>query len=274
VRQVSREFYQMKKYFFLFLLVFGWAGCRTDTSVSENKPTANTVSITVSAAVSLKDALNEIGALYKTKTGRIVNFNFGASGALQKQIETGAPADVFVSAGEQQMNELANKNLIDAATRKDFVLNSLVMIVPAAAKIQISSFSDLTKTEVQKIAVGNPKTVPAGQYTGQILEKLNLKNDLQTKLILAEDVRQVLDYVVRGEVDAGIVYATDARIAGEKVRLAATADSDLHSPILYPIAVIKDSQQKPAAQEFVDLVLSAEGQNILQKYGFTDLAGK
>ncbi len=249
-------------------------GCRGNSPVSSNGTSQTDAALTVSAAVSLKDAFNEIGALYKLKTGRNVNFNFGASGALQKQIETGAPVDVFASAGGQQMDALTDKGLIDMATRRNFALNTLVLIIPADSKISITAFSDLAKPEVRKIAVGNPKTVPAGQYTGQLFEKMNLNTALKSKLILAEDVRQVLDYVVRGETDAGVVYATDARIAVGKVRLVATADENMHAPILYPLAIIKDSQQHRPAQEFLDLVLSAEGQQILQKYGFSSGAGK
>lgn len=249
----------------LSILIFALTGCRTN-SPTANNATQNQTYITISAAVSLKDAFNEIAELYKSKTGKTVNFNFGASGTLQKQIETGAPVDLFASAGEKQMDELATKDLLDAATRRNFARNTLVLIVPKDSKLDLTEFSQLEK--VNKIAVGNPKTVPAGQYTKQVFDKLNLKNTLQSKLILAEDVRQVLDYVVRGEVDAGIVYATDAKIAGEKVQVIATATENTHQPILYPLAVIKDSKQKQAAQEFLNLVLSTEGQNILQKYGF------
>jgi molybdate transport system substrate-binding protein len=262
----------MKIYISLILLLFLLGGCQSNSSVSEGNSKSKDEILTVSAAVSLKDAFNEIRAVYKSKTGKSVNFNFGASGALQRQIETGAPVDVLASAGAQQMDELAAKELIDTATRRDFARNTLVLIVPTDSKISLTSYSDLTKAEVQKIAVGNPKTVPAGQYTEQIFEKTNLKTSVQAKLILAEDVRQVLDYVVRGETDAGIVYATDARVAGEKIRLVATADENTHAPILYPIAIIKDGKQKQSAREFLDLVLSEEGQAVLQKYGFAAAA--
>ena len=255
----------------LLLLVLG--GCQANSPTS-NGTLQNKETLTVSAAVSLRDAFNEIGDLYKAKAGKAVSFNFGASGALQKQIETGAPVDVFASAGKKQMDELAAKDLIDAATRRDFARNTLVLIVPQDSKLSLTAFSDLTESAVQKIAVGNPKTVPAGQYTEQLFEKTNLKNSLQPKLILAEDVRQVLDYVVRGEVDAGIVYGSDARAAGEKVRVAAVASEDAHDPILYPIAPVKDGKQKQSAREFLDLVLSAEGQGILQKYGFAGVSEK
>lgn len=258
----------MKTYISLILLIFLLAGCRSGSFVLEENTESKDKTLTVSAAVSLKDAFNEIGEIYKSKTGNTVNFNFGASGALQKQIETGAPVDVFASAGEQQMNALVEKGLIDTKNRQDFARNTLVLIVPANSKLALASFSDLDKSEVQKIAVGNPKTVPAGQYTEQVFEKANLKNVLQSKLIYAEDVRQVLDYVVRGETDAGIVYATDARIAGEKVRVAAIASENTHAPILYPIASIKESRAQTAAKEFTEIVLSSEGRSILQKYGF------
>lgn len=244
------------------------AGCRINSPETVNNSSEN---LTISAAISLKDAFNEIGALYKTKTGKTVNFNFGASGALQRQIENGAPVDVFASAGEAQMDALAAKKLIDAATRRDFALNSLVLIVPADSKLNLAAFSDLSNSSVQKIAAGNPKTVPAGGYSAQLFEKNNLNVSLQNKLIYAEDVRQVLDYVWRGEVDAGIVYASDAQSAGDKVRVVATAPADSHEPILYPIAVVKDSVNKQRAGEFINLVTSAEGQQILRQYGFSSL---
>jgi molybdate transport system substrate-binding protein len=236
---------------------------------SGNSNSASNESLTVSAAVSLKDAFTEIGESYKAKTGKSVIFNFGASGALQKQIETGAPVVVFASAGGRQMDELAAKDLIDGESRKNFARNKLVLIVPQNSDLNLTNFDELTDLKVQRVAVGNPKTVPAGEYSEQLFERNNLKNALAAKLILAEDVRQVLDYVVRGEVDAGIVYETDAQIAEGKVKIAATAFEDDHEPILYPIAILKDSKQKQSAKDFLDFVLSADGQKILQKYGFS-----
>lgn len=151
----------MKFYLILILSVFPLAGCGANSSVSNGNTIQNNESLTVSAAISLKDAFNEIGERYKSKTGKAINFNFGASGALQRQIETGAPVDVFASAGEKQMDELAAKNLIDAETRRDFAGNALVLIAPPDSKLNLSNFSDLTKNEVGKIAIGNPKTVPS-----------------------------------------------------------------------------------------------------------------
>lgn len=259
----------MKITIFLAIILFALNGCRTNSDAPLNGvPPPQEGSLTVSAAVSLKDAFQEIGALYRERTGVRVSFNFGASGVLQKQIETGAPVDVFASAGALQMDELAAKNLVDGAARRIFARNTLVLITPRDSALGIKSFADLAKPEVRKIAVGNPKTVPAGQYTEEMLQKTNLKNAVEPKLITAEDVRQVLDYVVRGETDAGIVYATDALAAGDKARTAAVADENAHAPVLYPIAVVRDSPQKASAQAFVDLVLSREGQEILRRYGF------
>ncbi|HEX7173895.1 MAG TPA: molybdate ABC transporter substrate-binding protein [Pyrinomonadaceae bacterium] len=252
----------------LLLLLLTFCGCQAATPDPATDETRDTGNLTVSAAVSLKDAFSETGNLYKARTGKTVNFNFGASGALQRQIEVGAPVDVFASAGTQQMDALAGRGLLDEASRRDFARNTLVLIVPPDSPLNLTAFADLADARVQKIAVGNPKTVPAGQYTEQVFNHVNLRDKLQAKLILAEDVRQVLDYVVRGEVEAGVVYATDARAAGDRVRVVATAAEDMHAPILYPIAVIKQSTQKLTAQEFVNLVAGAEGQSILRKYGF------
>lgn len=237
-----------------------FAGCRS-------KGPAGSGELVISAAASLKDAFNEIAQLYQQRTGTRVSFNFGASGALQKQIEAGAPADIFASAGAKQMDELATRNLIEPSSRKDFARNILVLVEPVNG-ISISSFSDLNKPDVRKVAVGNPKTVPAGQYTEQTLNRLRLLPEIQAKLIYAEDVRQVLDYVLRGEVDAGIVYSSDALIGGSNLKTIARAPDDAHDPILYPIAVVKESRRADAAQRFIDLVLSQEGQAILTKYGF------
>lgn len=244
--------------FLLALLI----GCRPANPASET----TSKEILVSAAVSLKDAFTEIATINEQRTNVKVRFNFGASGALQKQIESGAPSDVFVSAGTKQMDELSAKGLIDDQSRNNFARNVLVLIVPG--KSTISSFQDLTKPEVTRIAIGNPKTVPAGQYTEQTFLHLKLLPQIQPRLIHAEDVRQVLNYVVRGEVDAGVVYQSDANSAGDQIKVVARAPDDSHDPILYPIAIVKDSRQRELAQKFIELVLSPEGQNILVKRGF------
>ncbi|MGD9561231.1 MAG: molybdate ABC transporter substrate-binding protein [Pyrinomonadaceae bacterium] len=223
----------------------------------------------MSAAVSLKDAFSEIGALYEGSTGVKVTFNFGSSGTLERQIETGAPVDVFASAGQAQMDSLAGAELIDLSTRIDFARNKLVVILPRTSNVQLTALSALTGSEIGRIAVGNPKTVPAGQYAAQALNKAGISQAVGSKLVFGEDVRQVLDYVVRGEVDAGIVYATDAAIAGEQVRIAATVPEDFHQPILYPISVVRSSHNREAAIQFVEFVRSKESSDVLVKYGFS-----
>jgi molybdate transport system substrate-binding protein len=224
--------------------------------------------IVVGAAISLKEAFNDLGALYQKKTGTKVTFSFAASGELEKQIEAGAPMDVFASAGQKEMDELQGKNLIDRSTRADFARNSLVLVVPADSKLHVQSFSDLEKPAVAKIAIGNPQTVPAGQYAQQLLRHTGLRPKVEARLILAENVRQVLAYVAQGEVDAGIVYATDVAVAKGKVAVAAHAAEGDYGPILYPMAVVKDSANARAAKAFVDFVASAEGIEILKNHGF------
>lgn len=263
----------MKKILIFALICLACAGCRS-SGPSRNDSSENHVALTISAAASLKDAFVEIASLYEKKTGQDVVFNFGASGALQKQIETGAAVDIFASAGSKQMDDLAAKQLVDNETRRDFAGNELVLIVPQDSKITLSDFAQLNEGEVKQIAVGNPKTVPAGQYSQQVFLFLKLDDVLQQKLVLAEDVRQVLDYVERGEVDAGIVYKTDAMIAGGKVRMVAEAPPTSHDPILYPIAIINDSNQKNEAQKFIEILCGPDGQSILSKYGFSVVNGK
>lgn len=236
------------------------------TQLSPSQQTAG--EITVSAAVSLREAFGEIGKQYEARTGTRVNFNFGASGALQKQIESGAPVDVFASAGRPQMEALAAQELIVPESRRDFARNTLVLAVPADQTAGLKSFADLGGAAVRKLAVGNPKIVPAGQYAAQALTRLGLWQQLQPRLVLAEDVRQVLDYVARGEVEAGLVYASDVRAADNRVRIVGRAPADSHDPILYPLAVVRASKQRGAAQAFIDAVVSDEGQGSLEKYGF------
>ncbi len=166
--------------------------------------------ITVSAAISLKEAFTELSKTFEAgQKRRRVQFNFGASGDLVRQIAGGAPVDVFASAGLKEMDELERQGLTAPGSRVNFAGNTVVLAVPAASTFRLEAFSDLTRKEVKKIAIGNPQTVPAGRYAEQVLRSLNLWEPLKDKLVFAENVRQVLDYVARGEVDAGLVYATD-----------------------------------------------------------------
>lgn len=222
----------------------------------------------VSAAISLKDAFDEVKKEFESENRSInIAYNFASSGALQLQIEQGAAVDVFASAGEAQMNSLEQKGLLLEGTRRAFARNTAVLVVPREGGQPISSFSDLTKPEIKHIAIGNPSSVPAGEYAKQILESVGVWNDIQTKIVLAENVRQVLTYVEQGNVEAGIVYGTDAATS-EKVRVAANAPAGSSKPISYPVAVIASTKSPKEARALVDFITGEKGRAILSKYGF------
>jgi molybdate transport system substrate-binding protein len=166
------------------------------------------------------------------------------------------------------MDELQAKNLIIPETRRNLVQNTLVLIVPADSQLGLKTFSDLLKPGVERVGIGNPKTVPAGEYAEQTLRYCKVWDGIQPRLVLAENVRQVLDYVVRAEVQAGIVYASDVLSTRGGVKVAATAPNESHKPILYPIAVVRGTRSQVDAQRFIDLSLSKTGQDILAKNGF------
>lgn len=225
-------------------------------------------SITVSAAISLKDALTSIAKDYEKQTGQTVQFNFGSSGQLAAQIAQGAPADAFISAGAREMDQLARDGDIDPATRRIICGNELVLIVPADATAVPRSFEDLSDSRFKRIAVGQPKTVPAGQYAQEVFVRLKLTGLLTPKLVYGQNVRQVLDYVVRGEVDAGVVYATDAIAAAGKVRVAVKADPALHDPIVYPAAVVSRAANSQSARQFLDYLAGDAARQTLGAEGF------
>ena len=223
--------------------------------------------ITVSAAASLTDAFKEIGPKFEaSKPGATVRFNFAASGVLLQQIGQGAPVDVFASADQDTMNRGAEQKLIDTATRKNFVSNSLVLIEPAKEGVGVTSLQELAGAGVKKIAVGKTATVPVGRYTKQVLDGANLWTVLEPKFVQADSVRQVLDYVSRGEVEAGFVYRTDAAVAGDKVKVALTPSG--HAPVSYPIAVVAESRQKALAGDFIAFLSTDVAQAVLTRYGF------
>jgi molybdate transport system substrate-binding protein len=227
-----------------------------------------TETITVSAAASLTEAFTNISKQFENENpGTNVSLNFGSSGTLRTQIEGGAPVDVFASADERQMNILTDKSLIVNSTRKDFVHNSLVLIVPSSSTLNITNITDLTNPNVQKIGIGNPDTVPVGNYTRTALTDAGLWGQLENKTVPAEDVKQVLTYVERGEVDAGFVYISDVKTAPPgAVKIVTNVPVSI--PISYPISVVSASTHQATAQKFIDLVTSTEGQTFLKEDGF------
>ena len=223
--------------------------------------------LVVSAAASLTNAFKEIGATFEqTHPGVKVVFNFAASGPLLQQIAQGAPADVFASADQESMDRAQQQNLIVAATRADFVANKLVLVTPADSPVAVSTLADLTQPGVKRIAIGNPASVPAGRYAKGALEAAKLWEPLSPKFVYADSVRQALAYVARAEAEAGFVYATDAGIEKDKVRVA--AEVPVTTPILYPIAQVTASRNPALAREFLAYVLSPAGQKQLAGFGF------
>lgn len=223
--------------------------------------------ITVSAAASLTDAFKELGPKFEaSKPGATVRFNFAASGVLLQQISQGAPVDVFASADQDTMNRAADQKLVDTATRKNFASNSLVLIEAAKEGPGVKSLQDLTGPAVKKIAVGKTATVPVGRYTKEVLDGAKLWTPLEPKFVQADSVRQVLDYVSRGEAEAGFVYRTDAAIMGDKVKVVLTTSG--HTPVTYPVAVVAESKQKDLAQDFIAFLSTDTAQQTLARFGF------
>ncbi len=223
--------------------------------------------LTVSAAASLTNAFKDIAQRYEARhPDTKVLLNFGASGALLQQIEKGAPVDIFASADQETMDMAVRKGLVAADGRRDFVRNSLVLIVPADSQRTLARLDDLAKADVQRVAIGNPASVPVGRYTQRALEAAKLWPAVQSKAVNTQNVRQSLDYVTRGEVDAGFVYSTDAAAMPDKVKVALSVPLDV--AILYPIATLNGSANATEAQRFIAFVLSPDGQEILGKYGF------
>lgn len=221
--------------------------------------------MTVSAAASLTNAFNEIKGMFEKKhAGSQVNVNYAASNPLLKQIQEGAPVDVFASADQATMDKAVAAKVVDTATRKDFALNDLVLIVPAGSK-KPAKLEDLKA--FKRIAIGNPESVPAGRYTKDSLTNAKLWEAVQPQLIMGNSVRQVLDYVARGEVDAGFVYRTDAKQLADKVDVVMVVEG--HDPVSYPIAVVNTGKEAKMGQEFINFVISPEGQAVLAKYGFS-----
>jgi molybdate transport system substrate-binding protein len=223
--------------------------------------------LTVSAAASLTNAFKEIGSQFEaSRPGTTVRLNFAASGVLLQQINQGALVDVFASADQETMNRASARNLIDTATRQDFAANSLVLIEPSHGGIGLKTLQDLTRPEVKKIAIGKTETVPVGRYTRETLEAAGLWALLSPRFVQADSVRQVLDYVNRGEVEAGFVYRTDAALMHDKVRVVLTAAG--HAPVAYPIAVVADSRQQTLAKEFIAFLSTSQARAVLTRFGF------
>ncbi len=232
---------------------------------------ADRVELTISVAASVQDAMEAIQVAYRAKAPTVkITYNAGSSGSLAQQINQGAPADIFLSASPQWMANLVAQGNILNGSWVNLLQNAMVLVVPQG-QVHITRFEDLKATTVAKVAIGEPETVPAGHYAREILTALNLRDRLQTKLVFAKDARQVLAYVETGNVDAGLVYATDAR-RSDRVQVIATAPPETHSPIIYPVAVVRGTAYPAAAQAFVDFLTTDVAAAIFRGYGFNSIA--
>ncbi len=252
------------------------------SSVIENKqatvssPANIPAPLTVSAAASLKDSLTEITQLYSQANSQenaktSIRNNFASSGALQQQIENGAPVDVFFAAASKQIDALEKKNLILTNTRRNLLSNRLVLITPTSTNLDgLTSLENITNLDIQRIAIGDPRSVPVGQYSEQALKKSGVWEQIQSKLVLGNNVRQVLQFVESGNAQAGIVYATDAKTS-TKVKIVQTIEAELHEPILYPIAVLQKSENQATAKAYLQFLSGNTAKLIFEKYGFSTL---
>ena len=258
---------KIKKYILVCLVsLLLIIGCSSLNNSQQNNNSSSP--ILVGAAASLEPVLTKINNLYSEK----VDYTFASSGVLQQQIEQGANIDVFISASDKQMNTLEEKGLLSPESRKNLVTNQIVLITGKDNPLIITDFSQLTDDNIKLIAMGEPKSVPAGQYGKEILEKLNIFSSLESKskFVFGNDVRATLASVESGNVDVGIVYLTDAK-SSDKVKVVAIANADLHSPIIYPVAIIKDTKNLAEAQKYLQFLQTKEVQNIFTNYGFKTL---
>ena len=260
----------MKKIIFITLLIsYLFISCgSSNTTDNTSKTNTENKDILVLAAASLTDVITELANNYKTETGTTVTFSFASSGALQTQIEAGSPADIFFSAAQKQMDALQEKDLIDTDTRKDLLENKVVLISPTNSNLNIKSFTDMTNANVTKIGLGEPKSVPVGQYSEEILSNLSILDTVKQKAVYGSDVRNVLSWVRTGEVDCGIVYATDAQIAND-INIIAEAPEGTHKKVIYPIAIVKSSANKEEAKKFIDYISNDKAAEAFKNYGFT-----
>ncbi|MDG2989477.1 molybdate ABC transporter substrate-binding protein [Candidatus Synechococcus calcipolaris G9] len=257
------RFKQYIYWFLLPLITLVWiVGC------TRTPPIAST-ELTVSSAIALTEPLEALKPIYQENHNPInITYNFGASGLLRQQIEQGADVDVFISASQKDMDDLANQNLLVSNTRANIVENRIVLVIPKKANsIRITGMEDLTKPEVNRVAIGNPATVPMGRYSEEIFKNLDLMDAVQSKLIFGENIRQVLSYVETGNVDAGLVWVTDANTT-DQVTIVESISETLHSPAIYPAAVVAQTSHLESATAYVQFLRNEQAKKIFTEYGF------
>lgn len=257
-------------------LMLGAAGCSDNSSSSSSSNASSAASssgdssekveLNISAAASLQEAMVELEKEFKDINPDVkLTVNLGSSGSLMQQIQEGAPCDLFISAGAKQMDALVEYGTVEKDAVKTLLTNDLVLV--AAKGEKVDSLDALKTDDVEKIAIGDPESVPAGKYAKEVLDNTKLYDNVKDKLVLAKDVKEVLSWVQKGSADAGFVYLSDT-VGAKGIKVALTTDEDTHSTISYPIAVLKASEKQDKAKAFEDFLLSDDGQTILEKYGF------
>lgn len=257
-------------------LMLGAAGCSDNSSSSSSSNASSAASssgdssekveLNISAAASLQEAMVELEKEFKDINPDVkLTVNLGSSGSLMQQIQEGAPCDLFISAGAKQMDALVEYGTVEKDAVKTLLTNDLVLV--AAKGEKVDSLDALKTDDVEKIAIGDPESVPAGKYAKEVLDNTKLYDNVKDKLVLAKDVKEVLSWVQKGNADVGFVYLSDAT-GVDDVDVVLTTDDGSHSEIAYPVAVLKDSKQAKVAQQFEDFLLSDKAQNILEKHGF------
>ncbi len=252
----------------IFIMISIITGCSMRNVNDTEQKDTNKVELLVSAAASLSDVSKDLTELYKKEKPNVdIKFSFGSSGALETQIEEGAPADIFISAALKQMISLEKKGLLQEGSKKDLLVNKVVLISPKDSKIKLLRFQDAASDSISKIALGEPQSVPAGQYAQEVFTTLGIWDKVKGKGVFGSDVRQVLAWVENGDVDCGVVYQTDA-IASEKIKVVCEAPKDSHKPVIYPVAVIKNSKNQEEASRFIDFLTTAQAAATFKKHGF------
>ena len=257
----------MKKQYIIFMLGFVLllTSCSTN---NDTEATEQPKELTISAAASLTDAMDELKEIYEAENNVELTFNFAGSGKLAQQIQQGAPVDVFISANENWLDTLLEEGLIDADSTTDVTGNKLVLIAEKDTTLAYDSFSDINVKELSNIAVGKTESVPAGEYTKKALEAIDKWEEIEPYIVYAKDVRQVLTYVETGNAEIGFVYESDA-LSSDKVEILTESNPKEHDPIIYPGGVTTETEQEEVAEDFLAFMTSDEAQEILETYGFT-----
>lgn len=249
-------------FMFILFLPIGWQ------TIVFNHANAQTTTLLIGAAASLQDALKELTTAFQSAHPEIrVRYNFAASGALQRQIEQGAPIDLFISASARQMDNLQKRGLILSNSRRNLLTNTLVLVVPSNSNLGLTAFSQLTNQAVKRISIGDPRSVPVGQYAEEVFRNLGILEQLGPKIVLGNSVRNVLAKVESGNADAGVVYATDAKIS-DQVKQVAVAPPNSHPPIVYPMAIVTNRRNQDVARTYALFLTTPKAQAVFKQYGF------